>query len=147
MLRDVVNAIDLVSHSLSFSSCIVIFLGGGYIALHSRVIPKWAATSLWYIGLAALLNAFTILIDWTLGQMHPLSHFQIGTVTETLVMLSIAVTVGLLFFHTVWQDYLGSRRRRALAEKNTGTKRVLGRKRGPYKKRSPQKASSSSLQI
>lgn len=147
MLRDVVNAIDLVSHTLSFSSCIVIFLGGGYIALHSRVIPKWAATSLWYIGLAALLNAFTILIDWTLGQMHPLSHFQIGTVTETILMLSMAGTVGLLFFHTVWRDYLGAKRRRELVEKNPSTKKTIVRKRGPYKKRSPQKASSSTLQI
>lgn len=136
MLRDVINTIDMISHSLSFAGCVVVFLGGAYIALHSRVIPKWAATSLWYIGLAALLNGLTILIDWTIGQMHPLSHFQIGTVTETLLILSIAGTVGLLFFNTVWQDYLGSRKRYSTPIKKPVVKKTTGTRR-PYRKRVP----------
>ena len=109
MIRDAANFIELISHNLTFVSCVMIFLGGGYIALHSREVPKWAATGLWYIGLAALLNAITILIDWTLGQMHPMSHFQIGVATETLLSMSIAGMVALLFFNTVWKDYLGSK--------------------------------------
>lgn len=111
MLRDAIAAIDMVSHSIDFASCVTIFLGGGYIALHSRVMPKWVVTCLWYIGLAALFNSITIAVDWTIGEGHPFSHSQIGDVSGSLMNLVLAITVGLLFFHTVWQDYLGSKRR------------------------------------
>lgn len=102
MLREAVEVIEFISPQLSFISSILIFLGGGYIALHSRIMPKWLVTCLWYLGLFALLNVFTLIIEWVWGQHHPLSHFQLGTVTETLIITVLAVTVGLLFFHTVW---------------------------------------------
>lgn len=146
MLRDALNLIETMSLTLNFISCFLIFLGGGYIALHSRVIPKWAVTSLWYIGLAALLNAITIIVEWTIGQMHPLSHFQIGDITETLLMLMMATTVGLLFFHTVWQDYLGSRKRSQDAA--LAAKKALG-KRTPVarKTRAVNKKNNNYLEI
>lgn len=115
MLKDAINFLDLISHNIIFISNFLVFLGGGYIALHSRVMPKWVVTCLWYTGLAALLNCITIFVEWTAGQTHPLSHFQIGAVTETMVHGMLAVMVCLLFFHTVWKDYLGSRARRKQA--------------------------------
>lgn len=114
MLSVVVNYIDAVSHQILFLTSFLIFLGGGYIALHSRLMPKWAVTSLWYIGLAALLNMITILIEWMVGSTHPFSHFQIGIVAELCVFITLAVSVGMLFFHTVWQDYLGAKRRKQM---------------------------------
>lgn len=111
MLKDAVNLFELLSHQVTFASCLAIFLGGGYIALHSRVMPRWAVTGLWYVGLAALLNAITILVEWSTDQLHPLSHFQIGQAVNTLFMLSIAAMVVMLFFNTVWKDYQGSRER------------------------------------
>lgn len=113
MLASAIQTVEQFAPSLNFIASFLAFLGGGYVALHSRVIPKWAVTCLWYIGLAGLLNAITFIVQWTLGQTHPLSHFQIGIVSETLLNITIAATVCLLFFHTVWQDYLGTKKRRA----------------------------------
>lgn len=123
MLSDVVNYIDAVSHQVLFVSSFLIFLGGGYIALHSRVMPKWAVTSLWYIGLAALLNMITLVIEWTVGSTHPFSHFQFGIVAEMCVFITLAVAVGMLFFHTVWQDYLGAKRRKQIEADAAAKKR------------------------
>lgn len=117
MIRDVANLISLVSHYLTFLSCIMVFIGGGYVALHSRTIPRWAATGLWYIGLAAFLNAITIAIGWIFGQTHPLSHFQIGIATETLFNLTIASMVGLMFFNTIWKDFQGAKTRSVAQER------------------------------
>lgn len=111
MIREVVNTLENFSLVLNFISGLTVFLGGGYVALHSRDIPKWAVTSLWYTGLLGLLVSLTISVEWIYGELHPLSHFQIGRSTETLLMLSLAVTVGIMFFNTVWKDYVGSRSR------------------------------------
>lgn len=117
MIRDVANFIEVAAHYLTFLSCTMVFLGGGYVALHSRTLPKWAATGLWYIGLAAFLNAITIAIQWVFGQTHPLSHFQIGIATETIFNLTIASMVGLMFFNTIWKDYQGSKARSIAQER------------------------------
>lgn len=133
MLRDVINFIELISHNINFASCFLVFLGGGYVALHSREVPRWAVTGLWYIGLAGLLNAITIFVDWTAGQTHPLSHFQIGNVTETLLNLSMAVMVGLMFFNTVWKDYQGSKKRQLDLEKANSLLKRAPSTRAPRK--------------
>lgn len=124
MLSDVVNYIEYFSPNVVAASNILVFLGGGYIALHSRVMPRWAVTCLWYLGLASLLNLLTFVIEWSTDQNYPLSHFQIGIATETLIHFVLACTVGLLFFHTVWKDFLGSRarKREALVTKKSVTK-------------------------
>lgn len=139
MLRDVLNFVEYIANTIDFISCIVIFLGGAYIALHSRVIPRWAATSLWYIGLAALLTAITILIEWTVGPTHPLSHFMVGKVAEVGLLLMMAVTVGLMFFHTVWKDLQGARKRAELEAIALTVKKkpATTRTKRAYKKRQP----------
>jgi hypothetical protein len=111
MLREAVNMLEMLSSPLNFASGVLVFLGGGYIALHNRNIPNWLVTCLWYMGLFGLLNSFTILVEWSQGQMHPLSHFQIGNATETLFNVSVAFTVGIMFFNTVWQDVKGAKLR------------------------------------
>lgn len=130
MLKEVLDAIEFVSPQINFISSFLIFLAGGYIALHSRVMPKWAVTCLWYLGIFALFNAITFIVDWVYGQTHPLSHFQIGHATEAMVNTVFAVTVCILFFHTVWQDYVGAKRRRAEA----ATSKVVRRPKVPVKK-------------
>jgi len=117
MIRDVILVVEQVSSQVNFLANFVVFIGGAYIALHSRNIPKWIITCLWYIGLASLLNALTIVIGWSFGDTHPMSHFQIGVFTETLINVMLAMTVGILFFKTVWQDYLGSKQRQSAQDK------------------------------
>lgn len=111
MLSVAVNTLEYFSPTVVAASNILVFLGAGYIALHSRVMPKWAVTCLWYLGLACLLNLITFFVEWGVGQSHPLSHFQIGVVTETLVHLILSLTVCLLFLNTVWKDYTYSKLR------------------------------------
>jgi hypothetical protein len=127
MIREVVNMIENLSPILNFTSGLVVFLGGGYVALHSREIPKWVMTCLWYTGLLGLLVSLTITVEWVYGDLHPLSHFQIGRSIETLLLLSLAITVGIMFFNTVWKDYLGAKSRACMA-------RVLGKSPPPPRK-------------
>ena len=121
-----------MSSGISVASNIVTFIGGFYIALHSRMIPKWLTTCLWYIGLASLLNAITHVVEWTWDSMHPLSHFQIGSFTEVLMTLSLGITIAILFFNTVWKDYLGARERRAVEKRVDAKANEV--KRAPVKK-------------
>lgn len=114
MLKEVLDVVEFISPQINFASSTLIFFAGGYIALHNRVMPRWVVTCLWYLGLFALFNAITFLVEWTLGQSHPLSHFQIGHAAEALVNSVFAVTVCLLFFHTVWQDYIEAKKRKKL---------------------------------
>lgn len=146
MLKDVINTIEYFAPNLAMASNVMVFLGGGYVALHSRVMPKWAVTCLWYLGLASLLNFITYIVEFTVDQYHPLSHFQVGSVTETMVHMVLACTVGFLFFHTVWKDYLGARaRRRAIEEAPVRSRTVLKRatsnlnNKGPSTKKAPLK--------
>lgn len=128
MLRDVIMAVDNMSDGITLAANLLTFVGGFYIALHSRMIPKWLTTSLWYIGLAALLNGITFIVQWTWDSTHPLSHFQIGSFTEVLMNVSLATTIGLLFFNTVWKDYLGSKKRQEVEDKVDAKARAVTRK-------------------
>lgn len=133
MLKELLDAVEFISPQLNFVSSFLIFLAGGYIALHSRVMPRWAVTCLWYLGMFGLLNALTFLVEWVYGQTHELSHFQIGLATEAFVNTTFAVTVCLLFFHTVWQDYLGAKKRRADAAASTVRQTKAPVKKTPVK--------------
>lgn len=143
MLSEVVNWIEFVSPSLIAASNIIVFLGSGYVALHSRVMPKWAVTILWYIGLAALLNFITHAIEWVDEPDNPLSNFNLGVATDTLMHLAIAVMVCLLFFNTVWKDYINSKMRMRPQTKQT-RRRVVRKKsaaKGAAKKPAVKKSS------
>lgn len=111
MIKEALLFLENISHPINFASHIVIFLGGFYVAMHSRVLPRWAVTGLWYIGLGSLLTAITYLVEWNLGQQNPLSHFNVGKVSEMIVFLLCAVMVGMLFMHTLFRDIIQRKRR------------------------------------
>ena len=138
MLREVILLVDDVSSGISVISNLITFVGAFYIALHSRMIPKWLTTCLWYIGLASLLNAITHIVEWVWDTMHPLSHFQIGSFTEVLMTLSLGITIAILFFNTVWKDYLGAKNRQAVEAKVNAKAQEV--KKAPVKKAAPVKA-------
>lgn len=104
MIMNFLNWIDAYSTVINFICYIIIFLGGFYVAIHSRVLPKWATTCIWYIGLSSLLVAGTIIVEWTLGQQHPLSYFIMGHATEVIMNTNLALMVVMLFFHTIYHD-------------------------------------------
>lgn len=141
MLSDVVNFIEFISPGLVAASNLTVFLGSGYVALHSRVMPKWVVTILWYIGLAALLDFITHVVEWTDDPTNPLSNYNLGPATDALMHLAIAVMVGLLFFHTVWKDYIGSKERlkakKKVVRRKTAAKKPAA-KRPAIKKSSPE---------
>lgn len=97
---------------VNFICHLVIFLGGFYIALHSRIMPTWAVTSLWYIGVSSFLALLTIIFDWIKGPEFEFSYTMLGRVAETLLHVNMAIMVGMLFFHTIYKDYKGMKRRR-----------------------------------
>lgn len=143
MVREAVNFIDLISPTLILCSNILVFIGSGYVALHSRVMPKWVVTCLWYTGLAALLNAITLVVELIEDQMHPLSHFQIGVVTESMMHVMLAVVVTLLFANTIWKDYQWSKIRKNAPEP-IEKQPVKTRGRKPVNKQAAKKSVSSS---
>lgn len=128
MIRDAIMFVETISHGIAFAANITVFIGGFYIALHSRMIPNWLTTCLWYIGLANLFNAITIGVEWTWDSTHPLSHFQIGVFTETLSNASLAVTIAILFFNTVWKDYLGSKKRQGVEARVDAKAKAVAKK-------------------
>ena len=108
-----VNLYD-VSTYINLACYVVIFLGGFYVALHSRDIPRWLTTALWYVGMFAMFTAITIVLEFAYGQLFPLSYFQVGLFGEIAIKVTLACIVITLFLETVWKDYKGSKKRKAL---------------------------------
>lgn len=105
MLAEIITSIDSYSNTINFICYTIVFFGGLYIALHSRLLPKWAATCIWYLGLSSFFVASTIVVEWVFGQHHPLSHFMLGHFGEMIMNLNLAIMVFFLFFHTVYHDF------------------------------------------
>lgn len=122
MIREIINFIDNASNLIILINGIALFLGGGYVAIHSRTVPKWAQTSLWYLGVFGLIAAISIVVEWVDGQMNPFSHFMIGNVINLIMLIIMTVTVGIMFANTVWIDV---RKRKERGPK----KRVVAKKR------------------
>lgn len=106
MITNFLNFVYPYELVLSFICHIMIFFGGLYSAIHSRMIPHWTSTCLWYIGLASMFNAIIILLDWTLGPEHPMSYSNLGLLGSVLLHVTLAVTVAILFVNTLWKDMI-----------------------------------------
>jgi hypothetical protein len=119
MILDFLFFVEEAILPINFISHITLFFGGFYIALHSRILPRWVVTCLWYIGLAGALNATTILLDWIYGPTFELAYSQIGMLTESILNFVLAVTVGLLFVHTLYKDFKGMKQRQSQEEKTS----------------------------
>ena len=97
---------------LDFLCHVIIFIGGFYIAIHSRFIPRWLVTCIWYIGLSSFLNAVAILLQWVYGESFPMSYSNVGAITAVMLNINLAAAVGLMFTNTVREDIRGSRNRK-----------------------------------
>lgn len=103
-LTDCFTIVNLLSH-------IIIFFGGLYIAVHSRVIPLWLSTCLWYIGSSSLLISLTIIFEYVFGDSFIFSYSNFGTIGETAFNITISTTIILLFFKTIYIDYKNKSKR------------------------------------
>lgn len=101
---------------LNFVCHLTIFLGGLYVALHSRCLPSWVVTALWYIGLCSSINCLTIILEWTNGPDCVLAYTNIGTSTETLLNVTLALTVFSCFSNTLLKDFKGMKDRKKVSE-------------------------------
>jgi hypothetical protein len=104
MLHDINLFLFNSQYVTLFISHLIIFVGGFYVAMHSRIIPTWVVTCIWYVGLSSLFTLITIIIELTLGMEHPLSLYNLRVLAEFLPLLSIAITVFLLFINTLCTD-------------------------------------------
>lgn len=110
-------AVDFLKYSeltlmVNFLCHCTIFFGGGYIALHCRVLPLWLVTPMWYMGLSSLIAAGSILMQWVFGPSFPLSYASIGVFGEIALNISLSIAVALMFLKTIRSDIEGSKNRR-----------------------------------
>lgn len=112
MFQFLINLIIDFEELILLLAHIVIFSGGLYTAIHSRVIPNWAATCFWYVGLTSLFSLITILVELIVGSYHPLSYTNMKILAELLPILSISIAVTIFFSHTVYVDFKNRNKRK-----------------------------------
>lgn len=105
MADQVILFLNQISLSVTFISNILIFLGGFYVAIHSRTLPIWAVTCIWYLGLSSLLISLTVCMGWIFGDYFPLSYANLQIVCDLIQRVILATTVVLLFTNTVYTDF------------------------------------------
>lgn len=113
-----VNLVNTLNLPLSFIIHVIIFIGGLYVAIHSRIIPTWLSTCLWYVGLASLFVSITIGIEFTLGSDFPMSYTNLGKLAELLDSSIIAFTISLMFGNTLYNDLKNKKNRSSNDTKN-----------------------------
>lgn len=111
MAQNIVLDINFFAIFINFLCHITVFTGGLYIAIHSRSIPNWLRTCLWYIGCSSFLIAITIILGWVLGPNFELSYDRIGMFGETLFNIWISITTITFFIKTIAADIKYSRSR------------------------------------
>lgn len=97
-------AINLICH-------LTVFIGGLYIAIHSRSIPNWLRTCLWYIGCSSFLVVIMMLLGWIFGHDFELSYVSAGIIAETMFNFWVCVTTFIFFLKTVAADVKFSKKR------------------------------------
>lgn len=117
MISQIISEIAAFSNIINFICYIIIFIGGFYVAMHSRILPNWATTSIWYLGLSSFFVASTIAIEWIFGQHHPFSHFMMGDFGEIVMNINLCAVVFFLFFHTIYHDLKSRKERKLLRRK------------------------------
>jgi hypothetical protein len=99
---------------INFIAHIIIFIGAFYVALQNRNLKQWHVTPLWYVGLAAFSTCITIVIQWAVGLEHPMSYYNIGRLTETLLNVSVASIAAIMLIGTVREDLKNAKKRRQI---------------------------------
>lgn len=111
MITEIVIFLNSVTVPVNFLCHLIIFVGTFYVAIHNRNIPQWHITPLWYLGLANLFVAITILVQWTVGPEHPLSYWNIGLVGESACDIILASIVLVMFAVTLRHDIINRKNR------------------------------------
>lgn len=93
--------LELISN---FLLNIMIFVGGFYVAMHSRVLPRWTVTCIWYIGLASLFTCITVVLQWVYGPSFPMSYGNVRLLCDMVTHGILAIAVVMLFVHTVFKN-------------------------------------------
>lgn len=103
-ISSVLSMLQHIALPLNLVFLLITFVGGLYVAIHSRDIPIWVRTPLWYLGAASFLTALTIVFEFTMGPEFILSYSRVGLIGEMLINLNIAITALLMLIHTVLKD-------------------------------------------
>lgn len=112
MLQEFTSILNPYALVINFFCHFTIFIGGLYIAIHSRAISNWLRTCLWYIGCCSFLTANTIILGWALGPSFELSYHKIGLFGEILFNIFIAITTVIFFVNTLAIDIKHSSKRK-----------------------------------
>lgn len=104
--------------AINFLAYSLIFLGASYVALKNQKLPQWHITPLWYVGLSSLLTSITIFVYWVIGPHHPLSYYNFGKLSETMVHISVAVVATIMLAVTIKRDIKAAKYRRDTENKN-----------------------------
>lgn len=86
---------------INITAHVIVFVGAFYVAMFNKRLPLWHVTPVWYIGLASLFSVLTIVFEYIFGPKFPLSHFNMGLFAETLLDLSLAYLVIMMFVGTI----------------------------------------------
>jgi len=111
-MTDIVMLLTSLSLPINFICHLTVFIGGLYIAVHSRVIPTWLSTCLWYIACSSFLIMISMILGWIYGPQFPLSYQNLGFFGEILFNFWIAGTTLLFFLHTLRIDIIHSKHRK-----------------------------------
>lgn len=112
MIEHTIEFFQDTQHFVDFVCYLIIFMSSFYVAIHARNVPNWLITSVWYIGVMAFLSLTTIIIELFFGPEHPLSNKNLGTLTETMLLVVLAVTMGTKLYCTIIADIKGSKSRK-----------------------------------
>lgn len=109
---NVLSNLSFYVYFLNFICHFTVFFGGLYIAVHSRCIPNWLRTCLWYIGCSSFLVGTTIALGWIFGPSFDLSYDKLGIYGETIFNIMITLTTATFFLKTLAADVKFSKSRR-----------------------------------
>lgn len=111
MIQQLVTSIEPSALIINFFCHLTMFFGGLYIAIHSRLIPNWIRTFLWYIGCSSFLIAITIILGWVFGDQYELSYSSVGVIGETLFNIWVSIMTLAFFYKTIISDIRHSKNR------------------------------------
>lgn len=111
-MSDIAIMLTSLALPINFICHLTVFIGGLYIAIHSRNIPTWLSTCLWYIGCSSFFILITIILGWIYGPHFPLSYDNLGFFGEILFNFWIAGTTLLFFLYTLRIDIIHSKYRK-----------------------------------
>lgn len=85
--------VNLICHLTIFGCAL-------YVATYNKRLPQWHVTPLWYAGMACLLTALTIVLQFLFGASFPMAYDNVGVVGETALNICLATIAGSFLYAT-----------------------------------------------